>query len=247
MTLFVDLTSYFYLKDPNSGYTITERKIEVRSTLTGSSDIAYRRDTIGDYATAFDVTLNTTGTDDGNNAVFLIQRYLSHYHSVRLIWSAGDAWSFEVRDSTTANTDDMLSISKDTTYYMTMQKVGTTLTLRIYTDAAKTTLADTLTITCTEIDFNEESYCYAGYSGVDLSFDFENVDVDADNLIEDDKIISINPIELKGKLKEKPKEKDNNNNKYKNKNKIKHYSQFEKQEGVIDLTNTRLLKRKVII
>lgn len=59
----------------------------------------------------------------------------------------GSALKLQVQDHETANKDDM-SISLDTTYYLTITRVDTSLTVAVYSDAARTTLLDTLSITC---------------------------------------------------------------------------------------------------
>lgn len=57
--------------------------------------------------------------------------------------------------------DEYTNLSLDTTYYLTIKRSGTTLTCKIYSDAARTTLLDTLTVTCGTGTFQ---YLEAGFS-----------------------------------------------------------------------------------
>jgi len=63
--------------------------------------------------------------------------------------AGGNPYQIFLKDYNTADVDTMdLGAAPPYTRYMTFKRTGTTATLKIYTDAARTVLEDTLTITC---------------------------------------------------------------------------------------------------
>ena len=54
--------------------------------------------------------------------------------------------------------------------YCTLTRSGTTATLAMYTDAAKTTLLDTLSVTCTAVPYRYLTVCASLGSGVDPAY-----------------------------------------------------------------------------
>ena len=73
---------------------------------------------------------------------------------------SGVQYKLWLEDYETWNSDTA-DVDINTTYYLTISRSGTTATCKIYTDSARTTLLDTLTITCGNATLR---YLYAGAS-----------------------------------------------------------------------------------
>jgi len=63
-----------------------------------------------------------------------------------------------IADFTNSN-NDFYTGAKDTAYYYKIERNGTTLTNKIYSDSARTVLVDTLTITCTNTTYSDIIVC----------------------------------------------------------------------------------------
>jgi hypothetical protein len=65
----------------------------------------------------------------------------------------GGTYRFRVTDVTDLGGSDQTVISAGTTYYLVVTRSSTTCTVQIYSDAARTNLLDTLSITCATTAF----------------------------------------------------------------------------------------------
>ena len=99
-------------------------------------------------------------------------------------WSNGIALSLDtsparLRLHERGGSTDVYNISISTVYYIILDRIGTTFRARIYSDIARTTLLDTLTI---EVAATAYRYFYVTSNKVGLSSDYftgytENVDI----------------------------------------------------------------------
>jgi hypothetical protein len=64
-----------------------------------------------------------------------------------LFENGGDAEELYITDNTNTN-NDVMTINPGASYYLTIARSGTTLTCEVYSDSGRTSLIDTLSITC---------------------------------------------------------------------------------------------------
>jgi len=156
----------------------------VRSTATGVTrdeiSYVYKDFGVGHFDECehlFDMRCTTRGITGSTIATYAQSNTLSEYP-----WAAGFAVRFYtvaaavrlyLTDIVSGTTDYYIG-AEDTTYYCTLKRYNsTTLTLKIYSDAARTSLVDTLTLPA--IDDSQYRYIYGGAS---------------DNIADDTKVIS---------------------------------------------------------
>lgn len=97
-----------------------------------------------------------------------------------LFWEDAGGDVIYITDYTNDNSDPY-QITDGTNYWLTIERDGTTLTCKIYSDATRTTLLDTLTITCTNMAFSHIQGCYSSdIAGINVvTWDTENLDLEA--------------------------------------------------------------------
>jgi len=153
-----DFTTYTE-DDTPARLTVTTSKVAA-SGLDGDEDCqVYSDKTAGHFGTTFEhlVTVtpqSETGAGDPHHAVWAVSNTLSN----RSVWQASleqalfcgfrqdsDEIRFMECEAGTTDIYDYLSDFNGITFYLTAERTGdTTATLKIYSDAARTTLLDTL-------------------------------------------------------------------------------------------------------
>jgi len=155
-----DLTTYTEV-DPESDLTVTSSKVDI-DTMDFDYDAYVRADKganhFGDFEhlvtsefTAYSALWTTScfwALGDGVGDVsYTDMNTVNKGLFARMRWT-GSAVEARLKDCTNDNTDVWAGASTATPYYMTIERSGTTLTCKIYSDASRTTLEDTLSITC---------------------------------------------------------------------------------------------------
>ena len=122
----------------------------------------------GDYEHNVDCIKDASTVHGSSVGVWGVSNSVDDFHN----WSEGQQcqmnWNgvsskvyFHLKDKGNANNDSWLLGLQNTRYYLVPKRVGTTATIKIYTDAAHTVLVDTLTITSQNTTYR---YIYAGGS-----------------------------------------------------------------------------------
>jgi len=139
----------YLMRDYNS-HTFTNFTHNLKSKLNPLNS------TSGGFGGIWGISNQAVGTDtlfDSNN------------DGIGLYWTKGAAPSTEtltIKDYTNDNTDSTAAnLLIDTWYYLSVVRSGTTITVYIYTDELRTSLEDTLSITC---GTDEYRYFYALYN-----------------------------------------------------------------------------------
>ena len=145
--------------DPNGRISVAASSLTIASLLTGES-VRVARDLygarLGDFSHTLTVTYGETGQSLARTAVWAAANTLDTVYN----WSdlVAQAVYLELRkfntnilfnlvDAETGNSDSLtVPQTVGATYYVTITRSGASLTAQFYTDAARTDLADTLTI-----------------------------------------------------------------------------------------------------
>ncbi|HUV85217.1 MAG TPA: hypothetical protein VMV86_05860 [Methanosarcinales archaeon] len=109
----------------------------------------------------------------------------------------GVNYIFYIRSGSSGNLDTA-AISANTPYYCTVERAGTTMTLKIYTNAEKTALFDTLSITCTATTLrylyacmsNDSALASGNANGFSQNFDLQEGGADYEEAFFDTATIS---------------------------------------------------------
>lgn len=156
-----DLTTYTEV-DPNSDLTVTASKIQV-DTMGSNYDVYLRADKGVDHFGDFEHLVTAEFTSN-NGTTYCLNGYWGLTSSAGIvslvdmntanegllayeIWT-GSVIELVLKDYTNDNVDIWTGASFATPYYMTIERFSTTLTCKIYSDSSRTTLVDTLSITC---------------------------------------------------------------------------------------------------
>lgn len=148
-----DLSTYTEV-DPNSHISATSSRMTGTAINRNETAYAYY-DKGADYFDALDIDFDIKATNlDSNDilGVFGISNTLNHMGAfgksdIRVVYYGplGGSTSLNLN----ANTGDTMTISLDTIYYCTLERSAgsANISLKVYSDAARTTLLDTLTVT----------------------------------------------------------------------------------------------------
>jgi hypothetical protein len=156
-----DFTGYTP-EDPNSDFTITASKIAF-DTMTAAVD-AYVRDNkgsgyFGDFEHLLSGEYTSVTVANYMSVGFWGLSSVSAAHTVTEMNTENDGLilygnyngtnvRYYIKDFTNDNSDIWASGAIGTQYWFTVERAGTTLTCKIYSDSGRTTLVDTLTLTC---------------------------------------------------------------------------------------------------
>lgn len=148
-----DLSTYSEV-DPNSHISATSSRMTGTNINRNETAYAYY-DKGADYFDALDIDFDIKATNlDSNDilGVFGISNTLNHTGAfgksdIRIAYYKPSSGSTGLY--LTANTSDNMTISLDTIYYCTLERSAgsANVSLKVYSDAARTTLLDTLAVT----------------------------------------------------------------------------------------------------
>ena len=173
--------------DPGSNYTLTATKMNVNAIDSGANAYTYK-DYIADHFGDFEHLLDIyTGSGTGLHTLGGCWAIGNSYGTVMDYVASNDAmvvYIYELphllylRDFVVDNLDSF-SYSDNTYYYLTIKRAGTTLTCKIYSDAARTNLLATLSIVCTntKMRYCQGVFNYEWDTGTSLSYYIENLDL----------------------------------------------------------------------
>lgn len=143
----------FTESDPDGLITVTSSTVQVGGTFaTGYTHKNYGAGNFGDFEHLFRLDLGNVG----NNSSFGIYAVnngetsnadMDTNNKGILFWYTRGADGLYVKDYTNDNQDGALGTFNLTTHYITVNRTGTTLTVERFSDSARTTLTDTLSIT----------------------------------------------------------------------------------------------------
>jgi hypothetical protein len=165
-----DFTTYTEV-DPNSKISVTSSKVEFDDLSTGTT--AYVRKSFGaEHFGDFEHLLEFGKPDSpvGKYHSGLYWAVADDYPTKQSMydndngiliytWAQGDnLWFIDAENSTS----DGSNITRQITYYLTVERSGTTAICKIYTDSERTNLHDTLSVTCTTTKY-EYVYAPANY------------------------------------------------------------------------------------
>jgi len=165
--VFEDLTTFSEL-DPGDIYfsqTATRNtailiKRNVKAYVYKDYGIGY----FTDYQHLCDIR-NTGGNGDGYNGHWYVATTIEDLNGVtdshQIYLFDGVNRRIFLRDKASLNSDFLGALSRDTTYYLTITRIGTALTCDIYTDAARTALipGGNLSVVCSNTAMR---YLYVG-------------------------------------------------------------------------------------
>lgn len=146
--------------DPNTKITVTSNKIDVEneawnaeSYVRGDKGVGH----FGDFEHLVDVYIDSgmganvwTGGWAMSNGSNTYTEMDAANEGLYLLCQKTEVGSsrFLIRDLTNDNSDDGTVGADDTWFYLKIKRSGTTLTVEIYSDSARTAWVDTLTIVC---------------------------------------------------------------------------------------------------
>ncbi len=155
-----DLSTYTEV-DPNGDLTITSSKCDI-STMASNIDVYLRADKGAGHFGDFEHLVTAEFTSAGSTWPLNIFWALTSSTGVVSLtdmatvdeglraynkWT-GSAIEHVLVDDTNGNYDIWAGASFATPYYMTIERTSTTMTCKIYSDSSRTTLLDTLSLTC---------------------------------------------------------------------------------------------------
>lgn len=153
---FEDFTTYTET-DPQPALTVTSSRITATSA-TNSSNHHVTKDAgaghFGDFThlITFRLDSNTGITYFGIDVVANVSGNLEDINSngvgLQLTYQSETGDTLYLVDVASTNEDFSVGVSDATTYYLTFSRSGTTGTCLIYSDSGRTTLLDTITVTC---------------------------------------------------------------------------------------------------
>lgn len=153
-----DLTTYT-LTDPASRYAVTSSRITATSLQTRHETGYLVKDKGAAFFGNYDHLVTVRQTATGNNqwwACWAVSNTVGDSAAMDFAvgsqqvafygTSGGTSYDLYLTDSN--GNSDFYSGSGSTTYYLRIQRVGTTATCKVYSDSGLTTLLKTLSITC---------------------------------------------------------------------------------------------------
>lgn len=167
----------WYLTDPNNDVNISQYHININTMkrdVIGYFNKSYGDVHFGDFC--HDIHVYFTAADVRAGAGFwALSNYSNRTYAdmetfgegmISILYrSAAGDYSIQLYDFSVPN-GDSYTCAVATNYYVRIERTGTTLTEKIYSDATRTVLLDTLSVTCETI---EKRYLYSV-----ISFDFPN-------------------------------------------------------------------------
>lgn len=147
-----DFTTYTKT-DPNSHIAVSQHQVDFQA-YTNESAYIYKdkgADFFGDFTHEFQITPSSIVTDYPDLAVWMLSNDLADYETLLSGWKTAIAVQLSISggignlylDESYAGAyyqSDAHSIPLDTTCYLTIQKAGATLTIKAYSDSARTVL-----------------------------------------------------------------------------------------------------------
>lgn len=170
--------------DPDADLTVTESRITVTTMIRNVAAYVYRDKGVGHFSKDFNVQVDIQATqetlDSGYFGCFMLannvgawasQLASNDYISVMVTWT-GAIYNVELyaRYAGGVSVEDTsgTGISVNTTYYLTITRVGSVITVYVYSDSSRTTLVYSLT--CNPGGVSAFQYVYGTASRNDASY-----------------------------------------------------------------------------
>jgi hypothetical protein len=184
-----DFTTYTEV-DPNSHITVSANSI-THVSYRNEDAYVYKDKGVNhftDFTHLVDVKTNASVTNS-DGVVWMITDdindwyglYTAHKPFISVMWIIDSSkiptiWLRQY-DGTTIHNDQSVNLSANTWYYLKIVKSGTSITCYIYSDSARTTLVDTLTVTMNADDsFRYIFACDTSNTGTSGIYQTQNID-----------------------------------------------------------------------
>ena len=185
-----DFTTYDEV-DPNSRITVTASKLDINALYRNEDAYISDDKGAGHFATTFDHDVKVTQREAqfgalgvfwavSNSVDDLNALITGNLESIVVYFYAGSPPTITLRE-TEASVFDTYTYTNETAYYCSAERTGdTTMVLRIYSDAAHTSLLDTLAVAVPAGDSYRYVFAAMSYNtgtNLYLYYDVENLDL----------------------------------------------------------------------
>lgn len=203
-----DLTTYTEVDPGNDFIQTATRNTYDNDNLSRDAYVYkdYGIDFFGDYIHKVDIYCSSLPTTMAQHIMWGVTNIPSSYTDMasgQIVTMGADAIQriIRLKDKGNGNSDTYV-FSLTTSYYLTIKRIGTTLTCKIYSDSSRTILLDTLSITCqtTSWRYLEIAGSYDFGSGTGLTGYSENLNLGQETNISSETINITEDINLKLKL-----------------------------------------------
>ncbi len=167
VTTYQDFTTYTAYNVTPGSFTLTANQIVCTGMMRASTSYVRKDFGVGHFSNFtfnVDMELNSysgAGLRTGvglTNGQTTIQLAINASTGIFVCWSPINTNTLELRDISAGTSAVSPALATGTMYYLTIKRVGTTCTLDIYSDSARTVLVSHLSIVCTTTTYQ---YLYA--------------------------------------------------------------------------------------